>query len=460
LTKLSAQTAGNSSEALSQFFLGGSTHTIMRRLLRGLVILGVIAGVPVAVSVPLRSWWQQRSVPRYLTAQVSRGRVETVVNSTGTVKPVRSVSVGAFASGPISEIYADFNSVVKKDMLLARIDPKLAKAALDRDQAALDRDLAALRTQKAEQVRLEALRDQARDNHSRARKLTAINKDYLSETDMDQYKIAQITSEAQVELAEANVGQAKANVALSRANLANSQANLDYTNIFSPVDGIVIERKVDRGQTVAASFQTPELFIIAEEMDKHVHVFASVDEADIGMIRAAEEGKREVKFTIDAYPGDLFSGSIYQVRNNSTTTQNVVTYPVVIDAPNPGMKLKPGMTASLSFQIQARDDVPRLPAAALRFVPLPAQVRPEDRHYLEAVAGGPAEGNAKRTASEKVERSRGRQHRVVWVQDGESLRAVPVTLGLIEHQFAEILDGDLTEGQAVVTGTESAGAPR
>jgi HlyD family secretion protein len=432
----------------------------MRRLLRWLVVLGVIVGGGAAVSVPLRSWWQQRLAPHYLTAPVSRGRVETAVNSTGTVKAVRSVTVGAFASGPIAEIHADFNSVVKKGMLLAHIDPKLAKAALDRDQAALDRDLAALRTQKAERDRLKALLQQARNNEDRARKLTAINKDYLSETDMDQYHFTRVTSEAQVDLAEANVAQGEANVALSRANLANSQANLDYTNIFSPVDGIVIERKVDRGQTVAASFQTPELFVIAEEMDKHMHVFASVDEADIGMIRAAEQGKHEVKFTVDAYPGDLFTGSIYQVRNNSTTTQNVVTYPVVIDAPNPDMKLKPGMTASLSFQIQAKEDVLRVPAAALRFVPPAARVRPEDRHYLEAAPNGAGEGKGNRTASQKVELSRSRQRRVVWVQDGELLRAVPVTLGLIEHQFAELLDGDVAEGQAVVTGTESALAPR
>jgi HlyD family secretion protein len=432
----------------------------MRRLLWWLVVLGILVGGAAAVSAPLKSWWQQRLVPRYLTANVSRGRVETVVNSTGTVKAVRSVSVGAFASGPISEIYVDFNSVVKKDMLIARIDPKLAKAALDRDQAALDRDLAALKTQKAERDRLKALLQQAKNNEDRARKLIAINKDYLSETDMDQYYFARVTSEAQVSLAEANVAQAEANVLLSKANLANSQVNLDYTNISSPVDGIVVERKVDRGQTVAASFQTPELFIIAEEMDQHMYVFANVDEADIGMIRSAEEAKREVKFTVDAYPGELFGGTIYQVRNNSTTTQNVVTYPVVIDAPNPSMKLKPGMTASLSFQIQAKEDVLRLPASALRFVPLSAQVRPEDQHYVESTSANPAEGKGQRSAAEKAEHSRSRQRRVVWVQDGMLLRAVPVKLGLVEHQFAEIVEGDLADGQAVVTGIETAMPPR
>ena len=136
------------------------------------------------------------------------------------------------------------------------------------------------------------------------------------------------------------------------------------------MDGTVIERKVDPGQTVAASFVTPELFIIAPDMDKHMYVFASVDEADIGQIRTAQERGKAVKFTVDAYPGDLFEGKIHQIRKNSTTTQNVVTYPVVIEAPNPDLKLLPGMTANITFQIEARDDVLRVPAAALRFVPL------------------------------------------------------------------------------------------
>src|SRR5262249_54606413 len=203
-------------------------------------------------------------------------------------------------------------------------------------------------------------------------------------------------------------------------------------------------------------FQTPEMFIIAPEMDKHIHVYASVDEADIGLIRRAKENYRVVKFTVDAYPGDIFEGKIYQIRNNSTTTQNVVTYPVVVEGPNPDLKLLPGMTANITFEIEARDNVLRVPAAALRFIPLAAQVRPEDRHHVEVVPTAPAENNKKTSASEKAEQSRKRYNRVIWVQEGLLLRAVPVTLGLIENQFAEVLSGDLTEDQAVVTGTESA----
>ncbi len=413
----------------------------MRRLLTWLAILGVLFGGMAAAAVPTAAWLKERYAPRYTTAQITRGTVETVVNSTGTIKPVRSVSVGAFTSGPIAEIYVDFNSAVKKDSLMATIDPKLFAASVDRDRAALD-------TQKAELKRVEALLQQAKNNELRARNLMAVNKDYLSDTEMDQYYFGTLTAAAQVNLAKASIAQAE-------ATLKNSEANLGYTQIRSPVDGIVIERKVDPGQTVAASFQTPELFIVAPDMEKHMHVFASVDEADIGLIRAAQERGHAVKFTVDAYPGDLFEGKIYQIRKSSTTTQNVVTYPVVIETPNPQLKLFPGMTANISFEIETKTNVLRLPAAALRFTPLPAQVRPEDRRYLEDSSSDSGKVTQVKSAREKADQSRKRQQRIVWVQDGELLRAVPITLGLIENQFAELVGGDLAEGQAVVTGIET-----
>jgi HlyD family secretion protein len=416
----------------------------MGRLLRWVLVLGILAGVGAAVSTAARSWLRQGATPKYLTSEVSRGRVETVVNSTGTVKPVRSVSVGAFTSGPIAEIYVDFNSAVKKGDLLARIDPKLLAAAVDRDKAALD-------VAKADLARVEALLLQAKRNEARARNLKAVNKDYISDTEMDQFHYTRLQNEAQQKLAVASIAQAA-------ATLKNSQANLDYTEIRSPVDGIVIERKVDPGQTVASSFQTPELFVVAPDMDKHMHVFATVDEADIGMIRTAHERGRVVKFSVDAYPGELFEGKIYQIRKNSSVTQNVVTYPVVIEGPNPDLKLLPGMTATLSFQIDAKEDVLRVPAAALRFVPTPAQVRPEDRPLVEPADTAPS--GAQRSAGEKADQARQRHRRHVWVQDGDLLRAVPVALGLIENQYAELLAGDLAAGQAVVTGTESAFPPR
>ncbi|HEV8061421.1 MAG TPA: efflux RND transporter periplasmic adaptor subunit [Gemmataceae bacterium] len=418
----------------------------MRRLLTWLIIIGVIFGGIAAASIPAAAWLREHYAPRYITAQVSRGAVETVVNSTGTIKPVRSVSVGAFTSGPIAEIYVDYNSVVKKDSLLARIDPKLFAAGVDRDRAALD-------TQKAELKRVEALLQQAKNNEVRARKLMAVNKDYLSDTEMDQYYFGTLTAAAQVNLAKASIAQAE-------ATLKNSEANLGYTEIRSPVDGIVIERKVDPGQTVAASFQTPELFIVAPDMEKHMHVFASVDEADIGLIRAAQERGKAVKFTVDAYPGDLFEGKIYQIRKSSSTTQNVVTYPVVIETPNPQLKLFPGMTANISFEIETKDNALRLPSAALRFIPTIAQVRPEDRQFVEDFSVDSSTSAPLKSATEKSDMSKKRQRRIVWVQDGDLLRAVPVTLGLMQNQYAELLTGDLADGQAVVTGLESVITPR
>ncbi len=414
----------------------------MRKWLRRLVILLVVAGLLVGGGVAVSAWWKQQSVTKYLTSPVSRGKVETVVNSTGTIKPVRTVSVGAFTSGPITQVYVDFNSRVKVDCVLAEIDDKLPAAAADRDQAALD-------AQRADLGRVKALLQQAKNNEDRARNLMAVNKDYLSGTEMDQYYFARLTAEAQVRLVEASVKQAE-------AQLKNSKDNLGYTRIRSPEDGIVIDRKVDPGQTVAASFQTPELFTIGVEMDKHMYVYASVDEADVGLVREAKKKGRPVSFTVDAYPGDLFEGKIDQIRLNSTTTQNVVTYTVVVEAPNPELKLMPGMTANLSFQVEAKDDALRIPAAALRFVPQSSQVRPEDRHYLEARPGAVGSDTApKASASEKAEKARNRQNRRVWVKDGELLRAVPVTLGLIDNQNAEVLSGDIKEDQALVTGIDS-----
>ncbi|HVS40523.1 MAG TPA: efflux RND transporter periplasmic adaptor subunit [Gemmataceae bacterium] len=418
----------------------------MRKWLRRLVIVGVVIGLIVGGGVAVSAWWKTQSAAKYLTATVSRGRVETVVNSTGTIKPVRTISVGAFTSGPIAEVYVDYNSRVKEGCMLAEIDDKLPAAAVEHDKAALD-------AQRADLARVQALLEQAKNNEDRARKLFAVNKDYISDTEMDQYLFARITAEKQVALSAASVKQAE-------AQLQNSRDNLGYTKIRSPEDGIVMERKVDPGQTVASSYQTPELFTIGVEMEKHMFVYASVDEADVGQIREAQKQGRSVSFTVDAYPGDLFTGKIEQIRLNSTTTQNVVTYPVVIDAPNLDVKLMPGMTANLTFQIDAKDDVLRIPAAALRFAPQPSQVRPEDRRYLDGLPANSSEAAPKSTAVEKVEKAHNRQNRRVWIKDGDLLRAVPVTLGLVDNQNAEIVTGDLKEGQLVVTGNDSIFAPR
>src|SRR5262249_46995413 len=191
----------------------------MRRLVRWLLFLALLAGAGVAAAVPGLKYWREKTAPRYLTVAVSRGRVESVVNSTGTIKPIRTVQIGAFVSGPIKDVYVDFNTKVTKDQLLALIDPRLLKAAKDRDEAALA-------TQQADRARVAALLEQARRNEARARKLRAVNKSYLSETEMDQFRYSRESQEAQLRLADATIEQA-------RANLENSQANLGYTRIVS-----------------------------------------------------------------------------------------------------------------------------------------------------------------------------------------------------------------------------------
>jgi len=433
----------------------------MKRWLTWIVILGMLV-VLVGLSFPLGTWWRERSAPKFLTAEVTRGRVATVVNSTGTVKPVRTVSVGAFVSGPIKAIFVDFNTeITKKDHVLAVIDDKLLKAVADRDAATVA-------TAEAELQRVESLLEQAERNFKRAEKLRDENpdKEFISATEMDQFIYSAKTLRAQRILAEASIRQAK-------AILRNSLDNLAYTNIMGPkeidpakgIKGRVIERKVDPGQTVAASFQTPELFTIALEMDKHMHLYASVDEADVGLIRDAKERndklpakdrKQLVKFTVDAYPGELFDGDIFDIRMNSTTTQNVVTYPVIIDAPNRHQKLMPGMTANITFQIESKDDVLRVPASALRFTPVKSQVHPDFHKHLVAATTVLIAPGTKRSADEKAKSAKSRQDRVVWVQDGKLLRAVPITLGLIENQNAQLIGNKLEEGQALVVGVEGA----
>lgn len=428
----------------------------MRRLIKYTLILTILGGIAAAVVVPAAAWFRKSSRPRYLTTSVTRGRIETSVNNTGTVKPVRTVSVGAVVSGPILKVRVDYNSKIKKGDLLAEIDPRLFLAAVKRDEASLRTAEALLRIQKSELARVQALLQQAKNNEQRARNLMKINADYLSGNELDQVLYARQSQEAQETLAKASIDQALAGIEQAKANLENSQSNLEFTKIESPVDGVVIERKVDDGQSVASAFQTPEMFIVAPDLEKRIHIFASVDEADIGQIRLAKEKESTVTFTVDAYPHDVFEGKIYQVRMNSTTTQNVVTYPVIVEAGNQELKLMPGMTASLTFPIDSKDNVLRIPTSALRYLPDLRQVHPDDRHYLEkvtaATVASTAEQAPKQSANQKAQAAKSRSKRLVWVREENLLRAVPVTLGISDTQYAELVTGDLREGMELVTG--------
>jgi HlyD family secretion protein len=415
----------------------------VKRLLIWIAIVAAIGGGAYAFTVIPGGVWGRGNASNFRELSVSRGEVISVVNSSGTVQPVLSVQIGSFVSGPIAKAEVDFNSRVKAGEILAVIDPRLFNAKIAQDEAALAH-------RKAERQRVGALLEQAKNNERRALELRKTKASYISEAEIDQVTAERKALEAQRDLAEATVKEADAALILSRTNL-------EYTVIKSPVDGVIIDKKVDSGQTVAAQFQTPVLFVVAPEMEKRMFIYAQVDEADIGLIRDAKERSQPVSFTVDAYPDDLFAGEISQIRLNPQTVQNVVTYTVVVEAPNSELKLIPGMTASLSFQIEKHPNVLRIPNAALRFYPRIEQVHEQYRALLEGKSDAESQAEAdasagRRSAMQKVESARQRNRRHVWMLDGELLRAVEVTTGISDNEYTELISGEIAESTKLVTG--------
>lgn len=390
------------------------------------------------------AYWSSRTPAAYREVTLCRRTITRTVNATGTVQPVRRVQVGSVISGPIEQILVDFNSVVKKGDLMARIDARTYKAAVGRDEAACA-------SARAEVESAQSQLDQARNDERRADSLRKAKRDFLSDAEMDRVRFHRVSTDARLAVAKAGVQQAE-------SALKNSQANLSYTEITAPEDGVVIERRVDVGQAIAAQFQTPELFVVAPELQKHVNVFAAVDEADIGLIRRAEAEKRPVTFSVDAYPEENFSGKISQVRVNPKITQSVVTYEVIVEAANPQMKLLPGMTANITFEIDVHKDALCAPNSALRFLPQKDHARPEDRELLdldeEDAAGERADtaAGAVRLSGAAAGIGRDQQVRYLWVVAGEFLKAVPVATGITDKKFTEIVRGDVTDKQTVIAG--------
>ncbi len=414
----------------------------MRFFFKLLLVVSIVGGAGWAAYNPAMSYWNKRNRPTFRTDDVTRQTITSVVNSTGEVKPVLSVLVGSFVSGPIDRLHADFNDHVEKDQLLAEIDPRIYKAAVERDKATLV-------TRQADVERVRAQLQQAINDEKRSIVLRAENADFISKTEMDRFHFNRMSLEAQLKVAQATIDQAK-------ANLTNSEANLGYTKIRSPVNGIIIDLKIVPGQTLAAQFQAPELFLIAPEMDKKMHVFASVDEADIGLIRDAQKDGCPVHFTVDAYPDDLFIGKIEQVRFSSIETETVVTYPVVVATSNADLKLLPGMTANLSFQIEEEKDALCVPNAALRFYPNIKHVRKEDRALLDGAADDKSEEDETEvSAREKAKAIHDRNRRHVWVKEGQWLRAIEVITGISDFRYTAIVSGKLEEGQELVTGIKT-----
>jgi HlyD family secretion protein len=356
------------------------------------------------------------SSAKLVTAPVTRGDVVQAVTATGTVNPVVTVQVGSYVSGPIVQMLCDFNTQVKKGQLCAKIDPRTYQNTLDQDLANLANATAQLHKDEAtlEYDKITYGRDQA-----------LLKEHVVSPDAVDSAKSTYQAAAAQVEVDRANIMQQQASVNAARVSLG-------YTNIISPVDGTVVSRNVDLGQTVAASFQTPTLFLIAQDLTK-MQVDTNVSESDVGPVTVGQKAG----FTVDAFPNRTFWGSVSQVRQSPITVQNVVTYDVVIGVSNPELLLKPGMTANARIVTAERDNILKVPLQALRFSPNGSGDAHQRRHK--------AETESDRNAH-------------LWVSNAGNLRRVDVVRGLDDGNVVEIVSGDLRPGdQVVIDQSTSAG---
>ncbi|MCD6192588.1 MAG: efflux RND transporter periplasmic adaptor subunit [Candidatus Aminicenantes bacterium] len=416
-----------------------------KKLFFSLIILIIIVGVVFSLTVLRRS---ANGGIQYRTAKVTRGDIEAIVVTTGTINPVTLVDVGSQVSGKIAKIYVDFNSRVKKGDILAEIDQssfltriKQAEANYQSAKASLERARVTMETSKKKYERALKLFEQ---------KLISPEEKETAETNY-------FNAVADYQSALARLEQAK-------SQLESSRVDLSYTIIKSPIDGVVIKRNINVGQTVAASFQAPVLFQIANDLTK-MQVECSVDEADIGKIK---EGQK-VRFTVDAFPEESFEGVVSQVRYAPEVVQNVVTYTTIVSVENPEMKLRPGMTATVSIIVGEARNVLRVPNAALRFRP---QLSPEEmkkmfeelRAQRRSTSGNSASSSGRRPpfsgergASQGERSAKDKSRRgmaMVWVlEEGHKLRPVPVKTGVTGDEYTEIVRSDLKEGDEVVIGT-------
>lgn len=360
------------------------------------------------------------------TVSVQKGSICNTVTATGTLEAINTVVVGTQVSGVIEKIYVDYNSVVKKGQLIAEIDKSTLKSTLKTAEADLEKALAEADYRKAVFTRMQVVHE----------------KGMLSESDYDLARYNHRTSLASVQSAEANVEIA--------------QRNLSYATIYSPIDGVVLDTAYEEGQTLAASTTTPELFTIANDL-REMQVEVNVDEADIGMVK---EGQR-VEFTVDAFPEDIFNGTVTQVRLQSTETSNVITYTVIVSAHNPDLKLKPGMTASITDYVEEITDVLTLAGKAFRFSPSP--------EILKNIHGGSPDGarprrgsGPPRAAKEGRSKAMGKDEsskniKQVWVENGGYIHPVPVDVGMSDGALFQIVSG-LKEGDRVVTAMKEGSA--
>jgi HlyD family secretion protein len=443
---------------------------VRKKVIIGIVVLVVVVGVILGWAL-LKD--NKNGTVKYRQEALTKGDIEALVVTSGTLNPVTTVEVGSQVSGKITKINVDFNSQVKEGQILAELDPVPFQTRVDQNQANYLSSQASLEKAK---VTLDNLQSKYE------RSLSLFEKNLISYDEKESAEASYLGAKTDLQAAEARVEQAK-------SQLESSKVDLSYTIIRSPIDGLVISRNMNVGQTVQASFQAPKLFDIANDLSK-MQVECAVDEADVGKVK---EGQK-VRFTVDAFQEDTFNGTVNQVRFSPTVTQNVVTYTTIVDVDNPGMKLRPGMTATVSIITGEAKGALRVPNAALRFTPtltpeqmkkimeemgqkMMAQRKPQGgqtgspqakrpagessgQRMNFAQGGGMSQGTQGQPGIGGGQRS-GRRPSMVWYlgPDGK-LNVAYIRTGVTDNSYTEILRSDLKEGQEVIIGTEATQAAR
>jgi HlyD family secretion protein len=408
---------------------------------------GGIAVVLLAVTATLA--FRGADGPQYFGAAVEHGDIRDVVDLTGTVNAVVTVQVGSQVSGTIARLDADFNTRVHRGQIIAVIDSSILHGALLQATADLESAKANLAAAEANVTKSRASADQSKRDYDRVAALAKSR--VVSDQDVEQARAAEATAHASVDAAVAGVEQARAEVSQKTAAVAVARTNLDHTIIRSPIDGIVVARNVDVGQTVAASLQAPTIFTIAQDLTK-MQLYAKTQESDVGRIKLGQPAT----FKVDAFPKETFKGTVSQIRMNPTMIQNVVTYDAIIDFANPELKLFPGMTAYATIPVASVQDVDKVPNAALRYKP---PLPPEQLRALQAKAG--VGGNVDVTQAGAA--TPPRETAVVWkLNPDHTIAPVEIALGLTDHAFTQVssvLAGSIKPGEQVVTGALVSKAP-
>lgn len=399
------------------------------KIKRLIVSATALAGVTVTALIIISC--QKKQSYNFETSAAAKGSVTNIVSATGTLEAITSVEVGTQVSGIVEKLYVDFNSSVKKGQILAELDKTALKSSVDQALASLENAKAEKAYQEATFKRTKALFDKS------------------------------LVAEADYDLARYNYEKSMSSLKTSQASYDKAMVNLGYATIYSPIDGVVMNRAVDEGQTVAASFNTPVIFTIAQDLTQ-MQVEADIDESDIGMVK---DGQR-VEFTVDAFPDETFNGTVMQIRLDPTTTSSVVTYTVVINAPNPEMKLLPGLTATINIYVEEVNNVLTIPAKALKFTPGAGYLASLDKDIQKK--GIPSAGGQRPSAMAQRQQSAVGQGSMpegvaqdisggmkkptmVWIKNGTSIHPAPVSLGINNGTTAEVKSG-LREGDEVVTG--------